>query len=66
MKYYVMFKWRDFFENENFETKEFTSKYKALKFKVKIERETQSLIKRYGRVGIYKPFYDVVLVESEN
>ena len=65
-KYYVMFKWRDFFENENFETKEFTSKYKALNFKKKIEKETRFLIRKYGRMGIYNPFYDIELIESES
>lgn len=60
--YYVMFKWRDFYEDEHFETKEFTSLYKALKFKNKIEKETEKLIRRYGRQGIYHPFYDISIV----
>ena len=64
-KYYVMFKWKDFFGNESFETKTFDNKHKALNFKNKIEKETKSLIRKYGRHGIYHPFYEINLIESE-
>ena len=65
MKWYVSFKWLDFFENEMFETKEFTSEKKAQKFYDKLRKETRALIKKYGRHGIYHPFYNIIIYQGE-
>lgn len=65
-KYYVMFKWRDFADNENFETKEFSSLHKANNFATKLKKDNRKLIKKYGIDGIYNPFYDIEIIESES
>lgn len=62
-KYLVSFKWRDLNYDENKETKEFTSKHKAIDFKNKIEKKTEKLLKVYGKVGIYNPYYDINFTE---
>ena len=66
MKYTVFFKWRDFFDDEHFETKEFKSYYKAYNFMQKLKRETRSLVRKYGRSGVYNPYYDISILEEEN
>ena len=41
----------------------FESEYKALNFMSKIKKSTRRLIKKYGKNGIYHPFYEITLIE---
>lgn len=63
--WYVSFKWRDYFDDEQFEAKKFNSKFKAEKFYDKLKKETRWLIKKYGRHGVYHPFYEITIFKGE-
>lgn len=65
MKWCVSFKWYDLFCCITTEVKKFNSEKEARTFYNKIRKETRVLLRKYGRNGIYHPYFNIIIYQGE-